>query len=101
MPWLVWFSGLGAGLQTKGRLVWFPVGAHAWVAGQVPGRGVPERQPHTDVFSLSFSLPSPLYKKLVNKIILKKKENNNTLIHLEPKGYKQIELWGCLQFYCE
>ena len=35
-PWLVWLSGLSAGLRTKGLLVQFPVRAHAWVAGQVP-----------------------------------------------------------------
>ena len=35
-PWLVWLSGLNAGLQTKGSLVRFPVRAHTWVAGQVP-----------------------------------------------------------------
>ena len=34
-PWLVWLSGLSAGLQTKGSLVRFPVRTHAWVAGQV------------------------------------------------------------------
>ena len=28
-PWLVWLSGLGTGLQTKGLLVRFPVRAHA------------------------------------------------------------------------
>ena len=31
-PWLVWLSGLSAGLRTKGPLVWFPVRAGAWVA---------------------------------------------------------------------
>ena len=38
-PWLVWLSGLSAGLQTQGSPVGFPVRAHAWVAGQVPNRG--------------------------------------------------------------
>ena len=36
-PWLVWLSGLSAGLRTKGSLVLFPVRTHAWVMGQVPG----------------------------------------------------------------
>ena len=27
-----------------------PIGAHAWVAGQVPSRGQCERQPHIDIF---------------------------------------------------
>ena len=33
------------GLQTKGAPVLLPVGAHAWVAGQVPSWGPRERQP--------------------------------------------------------
>ena len=32
--WLMWFSGLSAGLWTKVSLVRFPVRAHAWVAGR-------------------------------------------------------------------
>ena len=40
LPWLVWLSGLSTGLWTKGSPVWFPVRAHAWVAGQVPSWGV-------------------------------------------------------------
>ena len=59
-PWLVWLTGLSAGLRTKGSPVRFPVRAHAWVAGQVPIRGSCERQPHIDV-SLS-SLPLSLKK---------------------------------------
>ena len=39
-PWLVWLSGLSAGLQTKGSLVQLPVRVHAWVAGQVPSGGI-------------------------------------------------------------
>ena len=35
----MWLSGLSASLQTKGMLVRFPVGAHAWVVGQAPGEG--------------------------------------------------------------
>ena len=61
-PWLVWLSGLSAGLQTKGSLDRFPVRAHAWVVGQVPSRGG-ARGNHTLMFlSLPFSLPSPLSK---------------------------------------
>ena len=45
-PWLVWLSGLNTGLQTKGSLVWFPVRAHAWVAGQVPSRVTQEATTH-------------------------------------------------------
>ena len=56
LPWLVWLSGLSAGLQTKGSLVHFPVRAHAWLVGQVPSRGC-TRGNHTLMF-LSTSLPS-------------------------------------------
>ena len=37
--WLVWLSGLSAGLRTKSSPVWFPVKEHAWVVGRVPGWG--------------------------------------------------------------
>ena len=37
--WLVRLSGLSASLRTKGSLVQFLVRAHAWVAGQIPGKG--------------------------------------------------------------
>ena len=61
-PWLVWLSGLSAGLQSKGLPAQFPVRAHAWAGGQVPKRGR-ARGNHTLMFlSLSFSLPSPLSK---------------------------------------
>ena len=58
-PWLVWLSGLNAGLWTKGSLAQFQVRAHAWAAGQVPSwRHM--RGNHTLMFpSLSFSLLSP------------------------------------------
>ena len=49
------YSGLSASLRTKGSLVGFPVGAHAWVVGQVPSRGH-KWQPHIDV-SLPLFLP--------------------------------------------
>ena len=59
ITWLVWLSGLNAGLRTKGSPVGFPVGAHAWV---VPSKGR-MRGNHTLMFlSLSFSFPSPLSK---------------------------------------
>ena len=40
LPWLVWLNGLCAGLRTKGQPDGFPVRTHAWVAGQMPNRGV-------------------------------------------------------------
>ena len=38
-PWLVWLSGLSAGLRTERSPVQFPVRAHAWVVGRVPSWG--------------------------------------------------------------
>ena len=48
-----WLSGLSAGLQTRGSLVWFPVRAHSWVVGPVPSGGR-ARGNHTLMFP-SFS----------------------------------------------
>ena len=78
LPWLVWLSGLNAGLRPKGSpLVRCPVRAHAWVAGQVSSR---ERQRgnHT-VICLSHS---PSLSK--NKLNLKKKKSPITLAVLCP-----------------
>ena len=62
----MWLSGLSAGLRIKGSLVRFLVRAHAWVAGQVPGRGC-MRDNHTLMFlSLSLSLSSSLSKNKYN-----------------------------------
>ena len=64
-PWLVWLWGLSVGLPTKGSSVRFPVRAPAWVAGQIPSRGLAKSN-HTLMFlSLSFSPPFPLSK--INK----------------------------------
>ena len=59
LAWLVWLSGLSAGLQTRELLVQFPVRAHAWVVGQVPTWGAHKRQPHIDVSVLLFVPPFP------------------------------------------
>ena len=67
--YLLWLSGLSAGLQTRGSRVRFPVRAHAWVVGQVPN-GQCLRGNHTLMFlSLSFILPSisPKINKQTNK----------------------------------
>ena len=73
-PRLVELSGLSAGVWTKGSLVQFLVGAHAWVVGQVPGRGH-TRGNHTLTFlSLFFSLPSPLSTNKINKNFKKEKK---------------------------
>ena len=39
LTWPTWLSWLDVVLQSKGLLVRFPVRAHAWVAGLVPGWG--------------------------------------------------------------
>ena len=57
VPWLVWLSGLSAGLGTKEWLVRFPVRAHAWVVGQVSSWVCVKRQPHSDVSLLLFLPP--------------------------------------------
>ena len=44
LPWLVWLSGLSAGLGTKGSLVRFPVWAHACV--RYPAGGTQEATTH-------------------------------------------------------
>ena len=68
MPWLVWFSGLSAGLETKELPVQFPARAHAWVASQVPSRG--QARGNRTLMFPSFS-PSPFLK--INKENLFKK----------------------------
>ena len=61
-PWLVWLSGLSAGLQTKEPPAWFPVSTHVRVGGQVPNCRIVKGS-HTLTFSpSSFSLPSLLSK---------------------------------------
>ena len=70
-PWLVWLSGLNAGLRTKESPVQFLVSAHAWAAGQVPNGGH-KKQPHIDI-----SLP-----------LFKKKKNN--------KQGKRFNVQGCI-----
>ena len=71
LPWLMCLSGLNTSLRTKRLLVQFPVRAHAWVVGQVPGKGR-VRGNHTLVFlSLSFLLPALLSKNKFLKIFKK------------------------------
>ena len=69
VPWLLWLSGFSAGLRTKGSLVGFLVGAHAWVAGQFPG-GWHMRGHHTLMSLPVFLLPLTLSLK-INKIFKK------------------------------
>ena len=56
-PWLVWLSGLSAGLRSKGSPVRFPVRAHAWVTARVPCGGHAGGN-HTLLFLLSSPFPS-------------------------------------------
>ena len=77
MPWLVWLSGLSAGLRTKGSSVQFPVKAHAGVVGQGPS-GEHERENHTFMFlSVFFHLPSPLFNKIKSFLKIKNQKESN------------------------
>ena len=70
--WLVWLSGLSAGLWTKGSQVLFPVRAHVWVPGSVPVELVQEATDQcfslTSMF-LSLSL-SPSFLLPLNSIVM-------------------------------
>ena len=69
LPWLMCLSELSTIPQTERGLVWFPLRAHAWVAGQVPRVG--ETQKATNgcslthqCFSLSLSPSCPFSLKI-------------------------------------
>ena len=64
LPWLVWLSGLSAGLQTEGR--WFnsQSRAHAWVAGQVSSGELVGGNYTLMFLSLTFSPSLPLSLKI-------------------------------------
>ena len=96
-PWLVWLNGLRASLQTKRLLVWFPARAHCWAADQVPSWGMQEAIDWciscTLLFlSLSFSLPSPLSKK-INKTFFKKKGNSDTCYDVD-ETWRRCVKWN-------
>ena len=75
LPWLVWLSGLNAGLSTKRSLVRFPVRAHAWVVGQAPrwGRAGGKLSMYLSHIGVSLPLLLPpfpsLYINLFKKLI--------------------------------
>ena len=95
-PWLVWFSGLSAGLRSKGSSVRFPVRAHAWVSGQVPSWGH-ERGNHTLMF-LSLSPFLPLCLK-INNIFKKKHEKKRNEVS-EVKCLEQgLGTWALNYYY--
>ena len=78
LPWLLWLSGLSAGVWTKGSPVQFPVRASAWVVGQVLSRGR-SRGNHTLMFlSLSFSLSLSKNKQTKS---LRKKNMHSYFVH--------------------
>ena len=90
-PWLMWLSGLTAGLQTIGFLVLFPVQAHAWVAGQVSSGGCMRGNRTLMFLSLSFSLLSPLSKnKYINKILKKIRWNRLSISESRPESFFMI-----------
>ena len=93
--WLVWLSGLSAGPRTERSLVWFPVRAHAWVAGQVPGWGRARgNQSFCFMVFLSLSPSLPLSK---NKYNLKEKNPKMKKFpgrHLEKSPPKRRGSYG-------
>ena len=76
----MWLSWWGIILQSERSLVQFPVRAHAWVAGSVPGWGMCGKQPIV-FLSLSFYVPSPSLK--ISKIFLKTQNKNINSCELE------------------
>ena len=82
-PWMVWVSGLSAGLRIKWSPVQFSVRTHAWVAGQVPSTGHRSATIHGCVSS-SLSPSLPLYLKI------------NTY-NLKTKRKKETSIWGLVQ----
>ena len=88
MVCLVWLHGLSASQWTKGSQVRFPVGAHAWAAGQVPS-GWCMRWNHILMFLyLSFS---PCFLLSKNKEI-KSLKNKNKLFSHNEKFITQAEI---------
>ena len=76
LPWLVWLSGLSASLQTKRSPVGFPVGAQAWVAGQVPFWGRARGDQSMYLLHMDVSLSLFLISLKINKIFFKKPLKN-------------------------
>ena len=93
--WLVWLSGLSAGPRTERSLVCFPVRAHAWVAGQVPGWGRARgNQSFCFMVFLSLTPSLPLSK---NKYNLKEKNPKMKKFpgrHLEKSPPKRRGSYG-------
>ena len=58
-PWLVWLSGLRAGLRTKGSLCSIPSQGMCLGCGPGPLQRVHERQPHIEASLLFFVPPFP------------------------------------------
>ena len=71
-PWLVWLSGLSAGLGTKGRQLDSQSG-HMPGLQTSPQEGACQRQPHIDV-SLPLSPSLLLSLKIINKIFKKQRK---------------------------
>ena len=93
-PWLVRFSGLSAGLRTKGSPVLYPVRAHAWVASQVPSKGYMRGNLTLMFLSLSFSLSYLLSKTEKNLLKIKKVRSTVSLHPSHPtQGTEHRHVW--------
>ena len=82
----MWLSTLITDLQSKGSPVWFPVRAHAWVAGQVPNSGHVRGNNTLMFLSLFLSSFPSVWKEIDN--FFKKKNHHydiNLTIYLNLK----------------
>ena len=89
---LIRLSGLSVGLRTKGSPVWFPVGAHAWVVGQVSSRGLATTH---WCFSPFLSPSLPLSKNKINQIFKKGKRKGQMKLRNREKTNMKIANTKC------
>ena len=81
----MWLGGLDIAPQTEGSPVRFPVWAHAWVVGQVPGWGR-AREPIDVSLAHMFLSLSSLPSKNEFKNISKNVKNSMTFIGKDSPG---------------
>ena len=115
--WLVWLSGLSAGLWTKGLMVQFPSGHMPGFRARFPVRGAWEATTHW-CFSPSLSVSLPLSLKMNKSLKKKKKDKNSTETHTHThkelcsvwrrcrdwsnasKVVWEVSCWGLLAEWC-
>ena len=87
-PWLVWLSGLSAGLWTWGLIVSHTVRAHVWVASQVPSQGC--TRGNITLMFLSFSPSLTLMRILARGILCC---DGNIQIHTDYRNTVEKKRW--------